>query len=582
MLKNHSFRFQCIFLLVYVTSIVVMNTTKVIANDDKIIVNDSNQQKFINSDVNSHLDHGTSIITQTTDDNPIQPDNTKSESIYVRQIKVIGSTIFNENQLNETVQSFINKELTPEEIRQAADAITQLYLNENYLNSRAIPVSQTVENTQNGVVVIQVIEGSLSEIQIIGTKRLSQNYIRDRIKLGAGVPLNAIKLEEKLRLLRIDPLLDNIEASLRPSGKVGQSILFVRVQEAKSFEFGLSADNYLHPSIGSERLGIQLKQRNLTGRGDELATSYYRSVTGGANIFDFSYQIPVNAMDGKVQLRFAPSNSEITSGDFKDLGIKAESELYEINYHQPVVRTPREELALSLGFSHQNGQTFLNFDQPFPFAQGTDPDGVSRTSVIKFAQDYVRRDTQGAWSLRSQFNFGTGLLDATINDDPVPDSRFFSWLGQIQRVQKLNQNHLLIFQTELQLTPDSLLPSQQFIIGGGQSIRGYRQNVRSGDNGFRVAIEDRITVQRNASGIATIQVIPFTNIGAVWNKSGNPNTLQDQTFLASAGLGLLWNQALGIDNLIMRLDYGIPFIELDDKGNNAQDEGFYFSLRYQP
>ncbi|WP_353929048.1 ShlB/FhaC/HecB family hemolysin secretion/activation protein [Okeanomitos corallinicola TIOX110] len=559
-----------------------MNTTKVIANDDKIIVNDGNQQELINSDLNLHLDHSTSIITQTADDNPIQSENNTSESIYVRQIKVIGSTIFSENQLNEIVQSFINKELTPEEIRKAADAITQLYLNENYLNSRAIPVSQNTENTKNGVLVIQIIEGSLSEIQIIGTKRLSQNYIRDRIRIGAKVPLNAIKLEEQLRLLKIDPLLDNIEASLRPSGKVGQSILVVRVQEAKSFKFGLSADNYLHPSIGSERLGIQLKERNLTGIGDELAASYYRSVTGGANIFDFSYQIPMNAMDGKVQLRFAPSNSEITSGDFKDLGIKAESELYEINYYQPIVRTPREELALSLGFSHQNGQTFLNFDQPFPFATGTDPDGVSRTSVIKFAQDYVRRDTQGAWSLRSQFNFGTGLLDATINDDPVPDSRFFSWLGQIQRVQKLNQNHLLILQADLQLTPDSLLPSQQFIIGGGQSIRGYRQNVRSGDNGFRVAIEDRITVNRNAAGLPVIQVIPFTNIGAVWNKSGNPNTLQDQTFLASAGLGLLWNQALGIDNLTMRLDYGIPFIELDDKGNNAQDEGFYFSLRYNP
>jgi hemolysin activation/secretion protein len=49
-----------------------------------------------------------------------------------------------------------------------------------------------------------------------------------------------------------------------------------------------------------------------------------------------------------------------------------------------------------------------------------------------------------------------------------------------------------------------------------------------------------------------------------------------------AGLGLLWNQAMGIDNLSLRLDYGIPFIDLSDRGNNAQDDGFYFSLRYQP
>lgn len=62
-------------------------------------------------------------------------------------------------------------------------------------------------------------------------------------------------------------------------------------------------------------------------------------------------------------------------------------------------------------------------------------------------------------------------------------------------MQQLSNDHLLLIQADLQLTPDSLLPFQQFVIGGGQSVRGYRQNIRSGDNGFRVAIKDRFTVQ---------------------------------------------------------------------------------------
>jgi hemolysin activation/secretion protein len=574
MLGNHISKFQCISFLIYIISILSLNTDSVKAQDTSAVLKNSDQQELNNFDVENG--NNDSVITQNT-----ESENQISEPIDVREIKVTGSTIFTEEELNTAVESFTNRKLTVEEIREAADAITQLYINQNYLNSRAVPINISSENSQNGVIEIRVIEGSLSEIRVIGTKKLSQNYIRDRIKLGAGVPLNQIKLEEQLRLLKIDPLFNNIEASLRPSGIVGQSILVVRVQEAQTFNFALSVDNYLHPSVGSEKMGVKLWESNLTGRGDELAAAYYRSVTGGANIFDFSYQIPVNAMDGKLKFRVAPSNSEITSGDFKDLGIKAENDLYEISYRQPVIKKLREELALSLGFTHQDGQTFI-FDTPTPFAIGTDPNGVSRTSVIKFGQDYVKRDDQGAWSLRSQFNFGIGILDATINDDPIPDSRFFSWLGQIQRVQRLNENHLLIIQADLQLTPDSLLPSQQFVIGGGQSVRGYRQNARSGDNGFKVAIEDRITVNRNPSGLPIIQLIPFTNLGAVWNKSGNPNQLQDQTFLATAGLGLLWNQALGIENLTMRLDYGVPLVDLDDRGNNAQDDGFHFSLRYQP
>jgi hemolysin activation/secretion protein len=430
--------------------------------------------------------------------------------------------------------------------------------------------------------VIQVIEGRLADIDIQGTKRVNPAYIRSQIKLGAGVPLNAVKLEDQLRLLRLDPLFTNVEASLRPTGQVGQSLLIVKVQEAKSFISNFLIDNYSPPSVGGERFGVELGYRNLTGFGDLLTGAYYRTFTGGYEAFDFSYQIPVNAMNGNVQVRVSPSSSEITESPFRELGIQGEQDVYEINYRQPLWRSPREEFALSLGFTYQDGQTFLFDRLPTPFGIGPDENGVSRTSVIKFAQDYVQRSPQGAWFLRSQFNFGVGLFDATINQDPIPDGRFFSWLGQIQRSQRLNENNLLLIQADVQLTPNSLLPSQQFVIGGGQSIRGYRQNIRFGDNGVRLAVEDRIVVQRNVAGLPTIQLAPFFDMGVVWNHPDNPNKLPDQTFLAGAGLGLLWDEALGIERLSMRLDYAIPFVDLQDRGNNVQDEGFYFSLRYQP
>ncbi len=525
--------------------------------------------KDLSDGVQESLIVPTPEFSQVTE--PTQPPQTPPAvtpaRIYVRKIQVVDSTAFTEQQLNQVVQPFEGRELTQEEIVKAADAITQLYLNNNYINSRAIPVAQQPGST-DGVFVIRVIEGRVAEIEIQGTRRLNPDYVRSRIKLGAGTPLNTIKLEEQLRLLRLDPLFNNVEASLRPTGKIGQSILIVRVEEADAFTSSFGIDNYSPPSIGSERFGVELRHRNLTGNGDELAGSWYHSLTGGSDLFDFSYQIP--------------DRNEITQPPFDDLGIKANQDVYDISYRQPLVRSPRQEFALSLGFTHENGQTFLFDRLPTPFGIGPDPNGVSRTSVLKFSQDYVRRDPQGAWYLQSQFNIGTGLLDATLNNDPIPDGRFFSWLGQIQRVQRLSQDHLLLVQTELQLTPDSLLPSQQFVIGGGRSVRGYRQNARSGDNGFRLAIEDRITVQRNQAGLSTIEVIPFLDLGAVWNQSDNPNKLPNQTFLASAGLGLLWNQAMGIDRLTMRLDYGIPFVDLSDRGNNAQDEGFYFSVRYQP
>lgn len=246
------------------------------------------------------------------------------------------------------------------------------------------------------------------------------------------------------------------------------------------------------------------------------------------------------------------------------------------------MRSFSNEFALSLGFTYQNGQTFVFNNTPFPFGIGPDAAGVSRTSVIKFSQEYIHRDESVTWAVRSQFNFGIGLFGATNNPAPTPDGKFFSWLVQAQRVQRLF-NNLLIVQAEVQLTPNSLLPSHQFVIGGGQSIRGYRQNVRFGDNGFRLSGEYRlnlITRPRNdGTREPVLQIAPFVDAGLVWNRSDNPNRLPKQTFLAGAGTGLLWQTPLS--GLTVRVDYGFPLVNLRDRGNNLQDKGIYLTINYQ-
>jgi hemolysin activation/secretion protein len=505
---------------------------------------------------------------------PPAPDDSQIQ-IEVRQIEVVGSTVFDETDFAPVVQPFEGRSLTREELITVADAITQLYLDRGYITSRAVVADQTVTD---GIVQIVVVEGSLENIEIQGTEQVNSSYVRDRIQLGATTPLNQANLEDQLRLLRLDPLFDNVEASLRAGSGLGQSILTVRVTEADPFVSNFSIDNYSPPGIGSERIGIDLRYRSPTGLGDELGAAYYRSTTGGSNILDFSYRVPLNPMNGTLQLRYSPTNYRVTDSEFEFLDIEGNSDLYEVSFRQPLVRSPREEFALSLGFSHQDGQTFIS-DVPRPFQFGPDEQGRSRTSVIRFGQDYVRRDVRGAWALRSQFSLGVDLLNATINPEPIPDGRFFSWLAQAQRVQVLNPDNLLIVQADMQLTPDSLLPSQVFVIGGGQSLRGYRQNVRSGDNGFRLSVENRTTLERNEAGISTLQLAPFAEIGSVWNSDDNPNRLPDQTFLAGVGLGLIWEP---LSNFTIRLDAALPLVDLGDRSENAQDYGFYFSVNFRP
>lgn len=485
--------------------------------------------------------------------------------IEVKQVRVTGSTVFKSGEFDSYTKSVEGRTVALAELQGIADNITKLYLSKGYINSRAVLADQKVVN---GQIEIRVIEGSVEKIEVEGNKRIKEGYVRDRVALGITNPLRQDQLEDKLRLLRIDPAFETLEATLKPGSALGKSILTVKVKEAKPLYGGLTSDNLSPPVVGSERYGAYIGARSPLGLGDELTFSYNRTTSGGANLYDFNYRVPVNAMNGTVAFRFAPSDNRITDDEIGSIfDIEGNSQLYELTYRQPIVRSFKKEAALSLGFALQNGETTINgFNNLF--------DSESRVRVLKFGQDLLTRDTQGFWSARSLFNFGLNVFNADSSNSRGNTS-FFSWSGQLQRVQRLTPDNFLIGQLDVQLSPSELLPSQQFIIGGGQSVRGYRQNARFGDSGVRFSLEDRFAVMKNkTTGSPVVQLAPFFDIGAVWNTD---NSI-DEGVLASAGLGLIVQPIPGLN---MRFDYAAPFRRVSEKNNNLQDQAFYFSLNYQ-
>ncbi|MBP0018838.1 MAG: ShlB/FhaC/HecB family hemolysin secretion/activation protein [Cyanobacteria bacterium SBLK] len=509
---------------------------------------------------------------------PETPREDDPEPIFVRSITITGSTVFVEEDFAEILNEFsaLPTTVTRGKLEALADAVTERYLQYNYVSSRAIVNEASLAN---GEIEIKILEGSVEKIKIEGVQRLDERYISSRVALGLGTPLNAIDLEEQLRLLRADPLFENIEASLTRTDGTAEdtSLLIIRIIEAESLGGEVGADNVSPPSVGSERLKVKLKTLNLTGAGDRAEIEYRRTAQGGFESVEANYAIPLNPRNGTLQVRTTLQNNTVVQEPFDVLDILGDSRVHEISFRQPLTRNTREEFALSLGFTYQTGQTESLFG-PVGFGTGPDSEGRTTTSVLKFGQDYLRRDRTGAWGARSQFSLGVGIFNATINADPIPDGCFLSWLGQLQRVQVLDADRILVMSADVQFSTTALLSSQQFVIGGGQSVRGYRQNVRNGDNGVRVSVEDRITLERDNSGQAVFQLLPFFDAGWVWNDSSNPNSIPDQNFIASFGFGAIWKPH---PDLEFRFDYGIPLINLSDRGTNAQDDGVHFNIRHR-
>ncbi|MGD1907765.1 MAG: ShlB/FhaC/HecB family hemolysin secretion/activation protein [Leptolyngbyaceae cyanobacterium] len=493
-------------------------------------------------------------------------------SFTLTQIEVLGSTVFTPDTWQVLIAPLLGEPITLAQLQDLTDAITQRYAEAGYLNSTARLPPQALTD---GVARIEVIEGRLASIEVTGAERLSPDYIRDRLHQNLTTPLQFTDLDDAIRLLQQDPLFAEVQAQFRAGAEPGEGILAVTVVEASPWSAEFSVDNYSPPSIGSERVGTTVGYGNLTGAGDRLAVTYQH--TRGLNRVDLDYTYPLSGQNNTVSASLGLIRSRVIQAPFDSLGIRADANVYELQYRHPLTRTYREEFALSVGLRHRNGQTFLFNDLGTPFGAGAETDGTTRTTVITLGQDYLHRDASGAWAARSQLNLGTDWFDATVNDAPTPSGSFFSWLFQLQRVQRLSESHLLLLGLDLQLAGDPLLASEAFYIGGGQSLRGYRQNVRGGDNGLRLSVEDRITLNRRDNGAATLQLAPFFDVGTVWNHPDNPTALPSQSFLAGLGLGVIWSP---VERLTVRLDGAIPLVNLSDRGDNLQEESLYFSVNY--
>jgi hemolysin activation/secretion protein len=212
---------------------------------------------------------------------------------------------------------------------------------------------------------------------------------------------------------------------------------------------------------------------------------------------------------------------------------------------------------------------------PYPLSQGADEQGRTRILALRFFQEWTQRDTRQVIAARSQFNLGVGAIDATVNAEQ-PDSRFLSWQGQAQWVRLLAPETLLLLRGNVQLSTTSLVPLEQFTLGGLQSVRGYRQDLLLTDNGAFASAEVRLPVLRISGWNAVLQVAPFVDVGTTWNAG---REAPDRNSLASVGLGLVWQQS---DRLTARLDYGIPLVSASPTNRTWQENGLYFSVFYNP
>ncbi|MEB3178752.1 MAG: ShlB/FhaC/HecB family hemolysin secretion/activation protein [Nostocaceae cyanobacterium] len=496
-----------------------------------------------------------------------------SATITVERFEVTGSTVFSAEDFTKLTAPFTNHPITLAQLFQVRNAISQLYLDNGYITSGAYIPPQKL---QGGVVEIRVLEGGLEDIKVTGTRRLNPNYVRSRMALATGKPLNRNHLLSALQLLQLDPLIQNLSAELSAGTRPGTSLLEVRVVEAKTFSSELTLDNGRSPSVGSFRRQAQIREANLLGLGDAISASYTN--TDGSNGWDFNYTLPINPRNGTLAFSYGATDSEVIQRPFNILDIQSNSHYYEFTLRQPLNQSPSGEFTVGITASSRESKASLSdgFDRiPFP-GLGADDDGRTRVTAVRFFQEWTRRNSRQVIAFRSQFSVGLSALNATINSTS-PDSRFYAWRGQAQWVRLLARDTLFFLRGDMQLADRPLVPFEQFGLGGQESVRGYRQDALLTDGGIFTSAEVRVPIVRFAGENNLLQLTPFLDFGTAWNRAGRPDP--DPSTLLSLGLGLRLQLQ---DRLTARFDWGIPLISIDGDKNSWQENGIYFSIIANP
>ncbi len=352
----------------------------------------------------------------------------------------------------------------------------------------------------------------------------------------------------------------------------------VLVEESRPYDLGVSFSNRRSPSVGSFLGEVWGTLYNLTGFGDSLYARY--GFTDGLDDVDAGYSLPLNAYDTQLRIYLDRSDSDIVEEPFDVADIESKTRTYGISLTHPFYRTPRRQFHGSISFEKRRSKTFI-LGQRVSFSLGPQ-DGKSDVTVLRLSQEWLDRGLNHVVSARSVFNVGLDALGATKNKGDIPDGQFFSWLGQLQWVQRLwDSDAQLLVRSDLQLTPDALLPLEQFGIGGANSVRGYRENLLVRDNGWVTSAEVRFPVGNlplpwfsKGADNGLVQLAVFFDFGWGWNNK-RPNTdptTPDPKRIYSPGIGLRWDPN---QNIHAQLYWGKALKDVDVGGeHDLQDSGF--------
>ncbi|WP_321962900.1 ShlB/FhaC/HecB family hemolysin secretion/activation protein [Paraburkholderia sp. J7] len=471
-------------------------------------------------------------------------DNTKT--FPVRQIEITGNTQLPADMLHAIVAPSEGKNLTLSDLNALADQISEVYHQHGFPLATAYVPAQTIEN---GVVRIDVAEARYGAVLLNNQSRVSDRVLNNTLAaLQSGQPVSEFELERTLLLLQDIPGA-LVSSTMRPGQQVGTSDLLVDVTPQQRVTGDAGVDNFGDPYSGRVRGSGNLNINGLFDQGDLL--DFSALTTGpGMTYGRMDYRYLLNGQGTTLGATVSGLNYHLRN-DLSDLDAHGSAFVGGVVLAQPLIRNTRGNLYGQIEYDFRRLNDNIDII-------GLQNDRHTNSVTTTLAGDQL--DSMGVSNARVALTYGVlaaNNLQTDIIDQLGADTagHYVKLALSLSRLQQFTHSDALYFGFSGQTSSKNLDTSEQFYLGGPDSVRGYDVGVLSGSRGYLATVEYRHDAAfQNIPGIWQFSV--FVDTGWVQQYKNpfvpGPNTGQ----LSSAGFGVQWN---GPYKLLLSASVAFPF-----------------------
>jgi hemolysin activation/secretion protein len=481
------------------------------------------------------------------DDAVLTEQKEKTASFVLQKVEFSPSSkVLRKKELNGIAQKYEKKEIDIQGLYNIVKEVNDLYRERGYLTATALLPQQEIKG---GVVRVILLEGVVGEVALSGARSTEASYVLRRVKIPEGVILDFKELDRQLQWFNGTNDV-KLHINLKAGKKPGTTDFSLTLQEPQRTQSVLFADNAGGDSTGETRIGLGVQVNSLSGARDNLSLAALFSSHSQTGIAGYTF--PLGLGGDKATVYYNRNRLKIREEDLNNFTIQGNSSAYGLTITHPLLVRSRHRQEISLDVQKQS----------------------SRTTIlgIKFVDSDETR-LRLAWALTrylpgQAFYFKTSYTHGNFRDKIYQEkfsagkfSADFFWQKQDRR------NTVYSVNLSAQKSLTSYLPAaDQFYLGGLYSVRGYKENVISGDSGFSLNIEARFPLRPR------LQLIAFSDVGYLFG----PNVLSTKK-LYSLGGGIAYEFA---KNGSLTLTAGFP---LQKKINDAKTDALrlHFSLNYR-